>query len=168
MVVFAPRETMAQGWMVTVAGALIEMLFGTEWVTPFPAQVSLALMLLVWVTTVPVAGAQLAAPVTATVVLPERVGSATLVAVMVYVPAAVLLKAAVFPSGESVPPVALQDTAVEHGPLEVTVAVRLAVPPAAMVEGFAATETPATTQLEALLLTPRRSIARRALFNGST
>jgi hypothetical protein len=69
--------------MVTTAGALIEMLFGTEWVTPLPAQVSLAAMLAAWVTTVPLGAAQLAAPVTVTVVLPVRVGSATLAAVMV-------------------------------------------------------------------------------------
>src|SRR5678815_1047402 len=83
MVAFAPSETMAQGWMVTVAGPLMAMVFGTEWVTPSPAQVSLAPMLLPCVTTVPFAGGQLAAPVTVTVALPERVGSSTLVAVMV-------------------------------------------------------------------------------------
>src|SRR5215467_9330874 len=46
MVAFSASDTMAQGWMVTVAGELMEMLFGTEWVTPSPSQISLALMLL--------------------------------------------------------------------------------------------------------------------------
>jgi hypothetical protein len=59
------------------------MLFGTEWVTPAPAQVSLAATLAEWVTIWPVGGPQLAAPLTVTVALADRVGSATLVAVMV-------------------------------------------------------------------------------------
>ena len=72
--------------MVTIAGELMEMLCGTECVTPVPAQVSRAAMFVEWVTTVPLGAPQLAEPVTVTVVLPERVGSATLVAVIVYVP----------------------------------------------------------------------------------
>ncbi len=44
---------MAQAWMVTVAGALIRTLEVMEWVTPLPAQVSSAVMLPAWFTTVP-------------------------------------------------------------------------------------------------------------------
>jgi hypothetical protein len=39
--------------MVSVAGAMTRMLWVMEWVTPFPAHVSSAVMLLEWVTTVP-------------------------------------------------------------------------------------------------------------------
>src|SRR5215467_7702115 len=79
IVALAASETMAQGWMVTmVPGPLIAMLFGTEWVTPPPSQVSLAAMLAEWVTTWPVGGPQLTAPLTVTVALPDREGSATL------------------------------------------------------------------------------------------
>src|SRR5512146_2405406 len=48
-------ETMAQGWIVTTALPLMVMLFGTLWVTPSPAQVSSARMLLECVVTVPFA-----------------------------------------------------------------------------------------------------------------
>src|SRR4029079_65368 len=98
-IVPAPRETMAQGWMVTVAGPLIEMLFGTEWVVPPPAQCARAAMFPACVTTVPLAGPQLAVPVTLRVAVPARVGSARLVALTVYVPGAEATDVALVPSG---------------------------------------------------------------------
>jgi hypothetical protein len=154
---------------VAPAALLIEMLFGTTWVVP-PAQVSLAPMFVEWVT-VPVGEPQLTAPVTLMVALPERVGSARLRAVTVYVPTVEATNVALPPLGVSVAPVGgvtLQETALEHGPLKLTVAVRLAVSPATTVVGFALTETPLTAQLAPPPPESVRSSATRTLFSGST
>ena len=77
---------------------------------------------------------------------------------------------ALFPSGVSVAPVGvtLQETAFEHGPLKLTVALRLVVSPATTVDGFALTETPFTTQAAPLPLASVRSSATSTLFSGST
>ena len=81
---FWPRETMAQGWMVTVAGASISMLLGTACLVPFPAHVSLALMLLEWVTTVPFGPpGHCVACVTVTVAEPDLLASSLLFALTV-------------------------------------------------------------------------------------
>src|SRR5215472_2926227 len=50
----APRETMAQGCTVTMAVPVIAMVPGTRWVTPLPAQLSSAEMVVEWVTVAPV------------------------------------------------------------------------------------------------------------------
>src|SRR5438105_5301885 len=93
---FWPSETMAQGWMVTVAGAPISMLLGTECFVPAPAHVSLAVMLLEWVSTVPFGPpGHCIGRVTVTIAEPDLLASSLLFALTVYVPGVDELKMAV-------------------------------------------------------------------------
>ena len=130
----APIATSAQGCTVTVAEPVIEMLFGTWCVTPFPAQVSSALMLAEWLTTVPFGVPQATAGATVTLADPLLLESSPLTAVMVYAPAVPDVNVAVRPLGVRVPPAgkADQETPFEH-PVAVTVAVRVEVAPGALV-----------------------------------
>src|SRR5262249_45718515 len=171
----AARATSAHGCTVTVAEPPIEMLFGTWWVTPFPAQVSSALMLAEWVTTVPFGVPQAtAACVTVTFAEPVLLGSSVLTAVMVYVPAVPEVNVALEPLGVSVPPEgdAFQATALEQVPVAVTVAVSVEVAPVATELGLAATPTAETAQglppFPPLPRRPRRGAPPRTAEDSST
>jgi hypothetical protein len=149
-----PIATIAHASIETVALPVSEMLFGTRCVTPLPAQTSLATTLAGWVTTVPFGCPQAAVgAVTVTVAVPLLPGSAVLVAVMAYVPGVVAENIAVLPLGVSVPPagVTLQITPVAQDALALTVAASVAFPPLLIVPGLAATVTPETVQVGALL-----------------
>jgi hypothetical protein len=154
MVAPCPIATIAHASTVTVALPVIEMLFGTRCVTPLPAQVSLAATLAGWLTTVPLGCPHATAgAVTVTVAVPLLLGSAVLVAVMVYVPGVVAENVAVLPLGVSVPPagVTLQLTPVAQDALALSVAASVEFPPLLIVLGLAATVTPDTVHVGTLL-----------------
>ncbi len=80
---FWPMVTTAQGSIETTAAPVTLMLLGTLWVTPLPAQVSLAAILDVCCTTVPFGLAQLVLVDTVSVADPRWLTSSLLVAVIV-------------------------------------------------------------------------------------
>jgi hypothetical protein len=158
-VIVAPcaNATTTHGWIVTTALPLIVKLAGTRCVTPSPDQVSLAVTFPVWVTTVPsVWPHAVAIAVTVTATVPLFVGSAVLVALMVYVPAAGAVNVAVRPLVASVPPagVALHVTPPVHDALALSVATNDEVAPVLTVDGLALTVTPPTVHVGVPLVVP--------------
>jgi hypothetical protein len=112
-----------------------------------PDQVSLAVISAECVTTVPlVCPHGGTAAVTVTVAAPLLVASSELVAVIVYEPAATVVKTAVRPLAVSVPPVgaALHVTPPLHVDVALSVAVSAVLAPVFIAVGLAATPTPLT------------------------
>jgi hypothetical protein len=144
--------------MVSTALPLSAMLFGIRCVTPSPIQVSSVVTLVACVVIVPFAWPHVAAEtaVTVTAADPLFVGSAALIAVIVYMPALAAVNVADRPLGVSTPPAgdALHVTPPAHDVLALSEAVSVEVAPVLTVAGLALTATPLTVHVVELVGEP--------------